>query len=305
MKFPLSLILLFLSILTSSTVKADNNTLTLTNDRHKLEDAIRKKFIVSYDSYNNKTYGGRIAFERDLSYDICKRKFTEKVFLDHEGGLVNRINSDLPKATDYQSKNYYSKWERDIKHIKSLCIDGILGPVIDKDLSSRSPTNNIEKNILIARKIVDSIEDNGLISVVKHFPGYIKSCYNLSKNKESMYCNATINDIKNEWKNINLQNIKYLMISHTVYNTSFKKPAFADPEIIIFLKHELNYKGIIITDALNEVTSPLSDTDLYNTLLNVDYIMYLNSRLVEHKIPLMAVKIKSNKAAIDTFLKKN
>ncbi len=224
--------------------------------------------------------GGIIFFSKNftsvkkLKSDIkrLKNKAADSLFIsiDQEGGLVERTIS-LDKKVNYLTQKAISRLSNaDIKvHYDILCKElNYLGfnmnfaPCVDVDTNPQNPiisirafsknTNDVCKNSKI---VIDVMKKNNIISVAKHFPGH-GDC-----NVDSHQTMPTVSGDFNKFYDIHIKpfktcvdnNVDCVMIGHIncKFNNKFSNsnvPASLSKEIIDYLKKELNFKGLIISD---------------------------------------------------------
>lgn len=282
---------------------------TIFMEETNFKQIFRNSFIISAHDLKSSSYkyGGYLFFKSSFDYLqnenkisikdlICnhKTKSPNSIFMiDHEGGSVNRINSKLIAANKHKtlsSEIYYQHWEEDILYLKSICIDMILSSSIDSDLGSRSFSENLKYNLSIQENINNLIHKNGLLNVIKHFPG--KSDQDIickekpDAKKEVFICHSKTLSFLNSWekeKDINLlnQSKTILMVSNDIYPQISNKNSVLDSYFYNFLKNKLNYNGILMSDAIWEIHFPLTEDNMFFLLDNLHYIMILNASYVE------------------------
>lgn len=220
---------------------------------------------------NVTTYEKTLKFVKDI------KKLSETpmfIGIDEEGGNVQRLLqlkdydiTDIPYMSKVGDKNdvniTYNIGKVLAEELRVFGINMDFAPVIDvltnsnnKVIGKRafgSDPDLVSKN---GQKLADGLMDNGVIPVFKHFPGHGNTSVDshsdlpvVNKTKEELLESDLIpfvDAIKN--------NAKVIMIGHlAVPNlTNDNTPASLSKELITdFLKGELAYKGLVITDALN------------------------------------------------------
>ena len=120
----------------------------------------------------------------------------------------------------------------------------------------RSLGDNPETISLLAKQISQGMEDAGIYSCAKHFPGHGNT--KADSHKELPVVNHTqesLNDELEPFKDMIQQDVKSIMIGHLcvpILDSTKNIPAsLSKPIVTDFLKKKLGYKGLIITDALN------------------------------------------------------
>jgi beta-N-acetylhexosaminidase len=247
--------------------------------------------------------GGFIFFAENFSTQNASLQLVEEIknsttipmFLsvDQEGGRVQRLKSQndinvatIPPMSEIGKTNDLNKayeiGQTIGTDLKSFGLNMDFAPVLDvltndenKAILGRSfgSDYNLVSNMGIL--VGKGLQDTGIIPVYKHFPGHgstiTDSHYDLpvlTKTKEELLSSDLI-PFKNAIKN----NAKVIMIGHLAIPniTKDNTPSSLSKEIITqLLKEELNYKGLIITDALNmkALTKYYSESQIYEMAIN-------------------------------------
>ena len=207
--------------------------------------------------------------------------------IDEEGGTIQRLYylkdkeiTDIPDMYEVGKKNDLSLTYEVGKVIaEELRVFGInmdFAPVIDvfsnplnTVIGKRSFGDNpslVSKN---GYELAKGLEDNGVIAVYKHFPGHGNTSVDSHENL------PIVDKTKEELMNFDLipfidainNNAKVIMIGHLAVPdiTKDNTPASLSKTLITdFLKKELKYDGLVITDALNmkALTNYYSDSEI-------------------------------------------
>ncbi len=286
--------------------------------------------------------GGFILFKENISnYEdtsnlIKEIKNTNEIpmliSIDQEGGKVQRLteipNYEISKIPSNKSigDTKDEKLAYDIGAIiaEELQVFGInvdFAPVIDvvdneknQVIGDRSFGSDASLVSRMGVSLAKGLEEHGVIPVYKHFPGHgsteVDSHYDLpvlNKTKEELYQNELI-PFQEAIKN----NAEMIMIGHlAVPNISNDNtPASLSKEIIQnLLKEELQYKGLIITDALNmkAITDNYSEKEIYEKALNAGVDLLLMPINPEKAIEYIKELIREQKVKeeqIDISVKK-
>ncbi|MCI0468878.1 MAG: hypothetical protein L0Y62_02295 [Nitrospirae bacterium] len=160
---------------------------------------------------------------------------------------------------------------------KNVGINMALIPVMDVNLNPENPiictrsfSDNPDTVTWFGSRYIRILEESGLISCAKHFPGHgdtsVDSHISLPTIKKTMEKLMEI-DIKPFMHAIDA-NVSSIMIGHLVIEGVDIMPASISKKIITdLLRKELGYTGLILTDALN--MKALSGTkDVYTRCLN-------------------------------------
>lgn len=278
---------------TDSTTKRGN----LEMSEKEAKDLIRQKFIISsYDTYYPNQYGAYLIPKNEMFKGVCSNKRNKQnlYLVDHEGGQVRRIPSTTLSAKDSMniSMQAYSKmWRDDLNWIQMNCLDVTLGPTVDVALNSRSYSKDLSFNFKIVDQLIkESYSKFKVKYTIKHFPGTYEKCDQPDPKREQQICNLDMKEINSGWGNY-LRNTPppSLMVSHNYYKTKQdeKTPAFMDEDILKYLRDDVKYNGVLITDALWELEKPVDTKDLIIMFKYNDLIMMLSHEKIEQSINVL------------------
>lgn len=191
------------------------------------------------------------------------------IAVDEEGGTVTRV-SRYPqyRSTPFASpRSLYNQGELELvldtetekcQLLRSLGINVNLAPVCDITtqpgaiLYDRSLGQNAEVTSECISKMVDIMERHQIGSVLKHFPGY-------GNNADTHVLIATDRRSLTELENCDLQPFRAgieagasaIMVSHTIVEAfDSESPAALSPAVHQYLREEMGFDGIILTDDL-------------------------------------------------------
>lgn len=196
------------------------------------------------------------------------------ISVDEEGGVVSRLGSNpnmgvekrpamktIGETKDY--KKAYEIGEGLANDLKQLGFNVDFAPDADvlinennTEIGDRSFGSDPKLVAEMVKNVVEGMQKNGVSSTVKHFPGH-GSTYS---NSHTGYSESkrTIEELRESeflpFKSAIDANVDFIMISHmTLVNaTTEKVPCSLSKEVITdWLKSELGYKGIIITDSFS------------------------------------------------------
>ena len=213
--------------------------------------------------------------------------------VDQEGGRVQRIkNLSDANVTIIPSMNRVGnmndeKLSYDVGRVvgEELRVFGInmdFAPVLDiysnvdnTVIGNRSFGNTSETVTKMGLSFAKGLQSTGVIPVYKHFPGHGDT------SEDSHYTLPVITKTKEQLDKLELipfkeaikNNAKVIMIGHlAVPNiTGDNTPASLSKKVINdWLKEELGYKGLVITDALNmgALTNDYSKKEIYVNAIN-------------------------------------
>ena len=234
-----------------------------------IEDVKPGGFILFGD--NITTYEKTLKLIKDIK---GLSKIPMFISIDEEGGNVQRLRqlkdyeiTDIPYMYELGEKNdlelTYNVGKVIAEELKVFGINMDFAPVIDvysnkdnKVIGKRSFGNSVDIVSKNGEILAKSLMDNGIIPVYKHFPGHgntaIDSHYDLpvvNKTKEELLNSDLIPFVDAINKGANVIMIGHLAVPDI---TKDNTPASLSKELITnFLKKELNYNGLVVTDALN------------------------------------------------------
>lgn len=252
-----------------------------------LEEKIAQTLLVRYPDNGLEVlikypFGGFVFFKKDFEnkdkqevqnmikslQDISKIPLLTAV--DEEGGIVNRIstNNKLVSEPFKSSQQLYNeggleKIKEDTitksKILSSLGINLNLAPVIDvstnKDdyMYDRTIGQNTNITCEYAKTVIKASKEENVSYTLKHFPGYGN---NMDTHTDTSIDNRTLEQIKKvdlpPFKTGIEQGAEAILISHNIVNSIDKNnPASLSKEVHKLLTDELNFSGIIITDAID------------------------------------------------------
>lgn len=206
------------------------------------------------------------------------------VFIDQEGGIVQRINEtnigqkrysnclsfgkmyeDSAKESDREiaKKACYQNFKEIGSELKNLGIDFTFAPVADLysgesgAIRNRAFSQNPEVVIDLCKSAIKGLRDSRIGYCVKHAPGHgvakaIDSHFNLPVAEESLeYLMKNDFSVFAELAKSNCAD--FVMTSHIIYSAIDKNlPATKSKACIDFMRNELGMKNsIIITDSIN------------------------------------------------------
>lgn len=209
------------------------------------------------------------------------------ISIDEEGGSVQRLKyltdvipTDIPFMYDIGlTGNYdisYNVGKVLAEEVKTVGVNVDFAPVIDvysninnQVIGKRSFSSDVRVVSDMGYYLAKGLEDNGVIATYKHFPGHGDT--DVDSHVSLPVINKNIDELNSlefiPFKNAIKNGAKMIMIGHIALPlvTGNNEPATLSKKIIDILKNDLNYKGIIITDALNmgALTNIYSSSDIY------------------------------------------
>ncbi len=237
-----------------------------------------------YRLFRDKKLGGFILFRENMdTYDKTKTLISNLqayndipliISMDQEGGLVQRLKylKDV-KVTDIPYMYYLGKTKDEnlayqvgkvmARELRTIGVNVVFSPDIDVYSNPKNTVigkRSFGSDYLLVNKMAGSLakglEETGVIPTYKHFPGHGDT------DVDSHVDLPIINKSFEELKALELQtfsyvvnnNAKLIMVGHIALPniTGDNTPASLSKVLITdILKKDLNYDGLVITDALN------------------------------------------------------
>ena len=288
-------------------------------DDMTLDEKIAQVLLVRYlddgkEVLEKYQFGGYLFFEKDF-----KNKTEEEVknmieqlqqvskipiltAVDEEGGIVNRIstNPNLVESPFKSSQQLYQEGGLELikedtitksNILSNLGINLNLAPVVDVSTNSsdymyeRSIGQNTQITADYAKTVIEASKNTKVSYTLKHFPGYGN---NTDTHTGESVDNRTIENIKENDLPPFISGIEAkaeaVLISHNIVSSiDDSNPASLSKKVHELLTEELNFSGIIMTDAIDmgaisEIESATSkaiqaENDL---IITTDYITNIN-----------------------------
>ena len=195
------------------------------------------------------------------------------ISIDEEGGSVQRLKylmdasvSDIPFMYNVGlTNNYdlaYNIGKLIAEEVRTIGVNVDFAPVIDiysnpnnTVIGKRSFGSDAEIVSNMAVHFTKGLEDNGVIGVYKHVPGHGDT--DIDSHESLPIINKSLDDLKAfelvPFKSAVKAGAKMIMVGHIAIPevTHDNTPASLSKEVIDILKDDLNYNGLIVTDALN------------------------------------------------------
>ena len=242
------------------------------------------------------------------------------IAIDQEGGVVNRLPNDIEKIKniyDVSSKNDIDLIKKHADIISNILYNsGInmnFSPVLDiynnsnsSVLSKRCFGDEIERVSLYGTIYMNEIKKNGIISVVKHFPGhgitkldshyFLPYVFNYKKvlNREIIPFENAINE-----------GCDAIMVSHLIIRklSGIFPCSISKRFITKYLRERYNYNGLVITDDLRMKLVDLiyGKISLKKAFLSGSDVILLKYKENDEKIFNMLYKYANSKEVIDNI----
>ena len=229
------------------------------------------------------------------------------IAIDQEGGNVQRLTSlkdvsvsHIPSMKSVGEKNNeelsYNIGKVIAEELRVFGINMDFAPVIDvlyndnnKVIGDRAFGNNEEIVSRHGLKVAKGLSDNGVIPVFKHFPGHGST--DVDSHKDLPIINSSKEELLNSsiipFKKAIEEDAKVIMVGHLSVPsiTNSNTPASLSKEIITdFLRNDLGFTGIVITDALDmdAITKYYKEDDICPKafLAGADILLMPNNPLI-------------------------
>ncbi len=256
---------------------------------------------------DNEPFSSPLEFATTLKEANDTLKIPFIVAADMEYGAVSkfsqlhRIPSNMSigaansKELAYKRSNFWAK------ELKTMGVTWAFGPVCDMlnnffdVMGVRDISDNPNVISELAPAMVKGIEDAGLASTPKHFPGAGNDY------RDTHFCTAE-NDMTREewdatygkiWKSVIDAGAKSIMIAHSAFPAvddsitpnGAPRPATASKKVIDILRKEMSYDGIIVTDAvaMKAIASAFDHEDVYIECFNAgnDIVLFVHDDYID------------------------
>lgn len=252
-----------------------------------LEEKIGQMFLVRYpergviEEIKTQNPGGYILFGRDFDNETKTSMLEElnanqgasKIKLalgvDEEGGAVVRVSSHKAfRSSKFLSpQKLYSKGGLDLivedskeksELLKSIGLNMNLAPVSDVSTSSsdfiykRAYGKGAEETAKYVAKLIETMNESGMISTMKHFPGYGNNVdtHTGIAIDERLYETFVNSDFLPFKAGIEAKGPTILVSHNVVKCMDESKPASLSENVHKILREDLGFSGIIMTDDL-------------------------------------------------------
>lgn len=256
-------------------------------DKMTLEEKVGQMFIVRHPLENAKeniskyNLGGYLFFSRDFANQTpeqIKNKIKEYqeiskiplfIAVDEEGGKVTRISSfkNFYPQPFLSSQKLYEKGgfkeivkdtQEKCAFLKNLGFNTNFAPVVDvvTDKNSymyeRSLGLDSNKTSIYASKVVKKMNEENVISVLKHFPGYGN---NLDTHAQIVTSTHSLEYLRHNdflpFKSGITSGADLILVSHLITPQIDSLPASISKKTMALIRQELKFSGVIVTDALD------------------------------------------------------
>ena len=189
--------------------------------------------------------------------------------VDEEGGSVSRAGSNpdiavtpLEAAADYGEKGdtdaVFAAGKQLAQELSALGFNLNLAPVADvagmtwsEEIGSRSYSSDPEVAADMVGAMVDGLQRGGMLACLKHFPGH--GSVLTDSHEDTSISTRTLEELRqSDWLPFQAgieEGVLFVMLSHQVNENLSQLPASLSPEVVQYLREELGFAGIILTDS--------------------------------------------------------
>ena len=190
--------------------------------------------------------------------------------VDEEGGLVSRVGANEAMGTTYfeAAANYgqradlaevYNVGKTMAQELGELGFNLDFAPVADvitnpnnTEIGSRAYSNDPNVAAPLVGAMVEGLQRNGMAACLKHFPGH-GSTETDSHQGKSVSARTLEQLRETEWIPFQAgidKEVAFVMVGHQTNENLSDLPASLSPEVMSYLREELGFDGVIITDSL-------------------------------------------------------
>lgn len=298
-----------------------------------IEEKVGQMFLVRYpdngviEQIKEEAPGGYILFGKDFDNEtkesilkeLTENQQASKIGLifgvDEEGGTVVRVSSHKAfRSSKFQSPQ--ELWKKgqlptileDSKEkselLKSIGLNMNLAPVVDVPTKTssfiykRSYGRGAEKTATYTSRLIQTMNEDNMISVMKHFPGYGDNAdtHTGIAIDERPYSTFETSDFLPFESGIEAKG-PCILVSHNIVKSMDENyPASLSENVHKILREDLNFSGIIITDDLSmeAVKTYAENGDVAVQAVLAGNDMLISSNFVEQKQEILKA-IEENK----------
>lgn len=216
--------------------------------------------------------------------------------VDEEGYIKRLLFLDsIPQSNLKDVDSAYKEAFKRGQELKQLGFNMVFSPVLDftednKDyIWKRTFQQNKEKTISLGKAMVNGYKDAGIISIPKHFPGYIKDVNDPHGNDVIKKSLSDYSDSLEVFKKVIKQSNSYgLMFAHLVIREFGDNPITRSKDFVNFIQKDLDYKSLLVTDSLGMKSFRLDDSfevaTLESLLAGYDLLMLSSNKSVSLQV---------------------
>lgn len=223
-----------------------------------------------------------------------------KIFVDQEGGRVARLREpefvEFPAASSLKTSSaVYENYSKMGKYLRELGFDGDCAPVADlyyqyadKIIGDRSFGDDVTHVANMARATANALLDTGILPVIKHIPGHGRAL--VDSHLELPVIDTPLAELEQTDFAVfkQLHDIPFAMTAHVIYNALDPKlPVTLSKKAIDYIRNNIGFKGLIMSDDLNMKALKGNLKDLSNQAIEAgcDILLHCSGNIDEmHEI---------------------
>ncbi len=216
-------------------------------------------------------------------------------------GKLHRVPTNMSIGAADSQELAYKRASFFAKELKTMGMNWSFSPVSDMlnnffdVMGVRCISDNADKIAKLAAAMVRGLEDEGIASSPKHFPG------SGNDYRDTHFCTAQNDMTREEWdatygkiyRSVIEAGAKSIMISHMAFPAVDDSltpngspcPATASKKVLDILRKEMHYDGIIVTDAvaMKAIASAFDHEDVYIECFNAgnDIVLFVHDDYID------------------------
>lgn len=241
---------------------------------------------------------------KELTSSIKKILPETKILIDQEGGRVARLKKpnfiEFPPANTLNTvEQAYDNYFIMGKYLKSLGIDINCAPVADlyypyadNIIGDRSFGEDASMVAKLALSAAEGLNNSGILPIIKHIPGHGRALVDSHLDLPIVDTELTILEKTDFAVFKQLNNLPIAMTAHIIYKALDPKlPVTLSKLAINYIREEIGFKGLLITDDLNMKALKGNLIDLAKQSLEsgCDLTLHCNGNIEEMKKLLKAL----------------
>lgn len=189
--------------------------------------------------------------------------------IDEEGGTVSRAGSNpamevtpIKSAAEYGAAGDAAALFADAvklaQELKALGFNLNFAPVADlaletesNEIGTRAYSSDPKVAAEMVAAMVSGLQEGGMLSCLKHFPGHGSA--ETDSHEDTSISERTLEELQEaDWVPFRSgieKGVPFVMLSHLTNKELSKEPASLSPEVVEYLRQELGFGGVIITDS--------------------------------------------------------
>ncbi len=189
--------------------------------------------------------------------------------IDEEGGTVSRAGfnpnmevTPLKSAAEYGAAGdaaiLYADAVKLAQELTALGFNLNFAPVADialetenNEIGTRAYSSDPKVAADMVTAMVTGLDEGGMLSCLKHFPGHGSA--QTDSHEDSSISERTLEEMQStDWVPFRAgveQGVPFVMLSHLTNENISEAPASLSPEVVEFLRQELGFTGVVITDS--------------------------------------------------------